>query len=158
VLYPPSDWVSITIPAEASPPGCGREHGRPAGPDGFPLHPFGLSCGPCEAWLREHDTRWVPTISEIVPTFDERKEREHLALHAGSDRDDVMMRALAKIAGVDIPASLARPVSAAAVPAMVACPSGHAQASGMAFCGHCGAPMRRAVPAAEIATPAAASS
>jgi hypothetical protein len=159
VLYPPSDWVSSTIPAEASPPGCGQEHRRPAGPDGLPLHPYGLSCGLCEAWLREHDARWALTPGEIQPTYDEKREREHLALRAGSDRDDIMMRALAKIAGMDVPASLGRPVSPAAVPALLACPGcQQAQPAGHSYCGHCGSPMRRLVPAAEIAAPAAASS
>ena len=66
------------------------------------------------------------------------------------------MLALAKIAGVEVPASLARPVAPAAISAKVACPAcKQAQVSGMAFCGFCGSPMRLPVPAAEIPAPVA---
>jgi hypothetical protein len=152
MLYPPSDFVSQTIPAEAVPPGCGQEHRRPVGPDGLPVHPWGLSCSLCEMWLRQHDDRWVPTIAEIKLTHDQQKEHELLAVRGSADRDDIMMRALAKIAGIDVPASIGRPLPAGApVTAMLACPQGHAQASGQPFCGQCGAPMRGTVPAAAIA-------
>jgi hypothetical protein len=68
------------------------------------------------------------------------------------------MRALAKIAGIEVPASIGRPLPAGApVTGLMACPGcQQAQPAGMGFCGHCGSPMRRPVPAAEI--PAAASS
>jgi hypothetical protein len=151
LLYPPSDFVAQTIPAEGG-RGCGVEHRRPTGPDGRAVHPWALSCEPCEAWLRANDDRWSPTIAEIKPTHDEAREREMLAVRGSADRDDILMRALAKIAGIDIPASLARPVAAAApVTAMLACPQGHAQPAGHSFCGQCGSPMRAAVPAAAIA-------
>ena len=154
MLYPPSDFVALTIPAEGG-RGCGNEHRRPAGPDGQPVHPWALSCEPCEAWLRANDDRWSPTIAEIKLTHDEKRDQEHLALRGSADRDSLMLRALAKIAGMELPASLARPLPGAPpVAAMVACPQGHAQPSGHSFCGQCGSPMRGPAPAAELAVKA----
>lgn len=151
MLYPPSDWVATTIPAEGG-RGCGREHRRPMGPDGVPAHPWALQCEPCEAWLRANDDRWSLTVAEIKLTYDEARQQELLAVRGSADRDDILMRALAKIAGIDVPASLARPVAAAAaVTALLSCPQGHAQSAGHSFCAQCGSPMRAAVPAAAIA-------
>lgn len=153
MLYPPSDFVAQTIPADLPRlPGCGREHRRPTGPDGVPVHPWALSCELCEAWIRENDDRWSPTPMEIKPTFDEAREAEHLKTHVDTTRDQIMLAALAKIAGLPLPDSVARglPV-AAAVTALLACPScSSAQPSGSCFCGACGSPMRTAAPAAAI--------
>jgi hypothetical protein len=159
VLYCQSDIQSVNVPAgHPEFPGCGQAHARPAGPDGEPVHPWGLTCEPCERWLRENDSaRWTPVLAEIPLTYDEARAAEHLAVRGSADRDDILMRALAKIAGIDVPASMTRPLPAAApVAALLACPAGHAQAAGQHFCGQCGAPMRGTVPAAGI--PAAASS
>lgn len=159
-LYPPRDICSVNVPPDSG--GCGQAHVRPSGPDGEPVHPWAFSCtaGKCEEHLAATDARFVRTIAEIPLTFDEAKEHEQLAVRGSADRDDIMMRALAKIAGIDVPASIGRPLPAGTpVKGLVACPGcQQAQASGMAFCGHCGSPMRRPVPAAEIAAPAAASS
>jgi hypothetical protein len=158
VLYPPSDICSVTIPVESD--GCGQPHVRPAGVDGQPVHPWAFSCsaGACEAHLAATDPRFVRTVAEIPLTYDEAKAAEQSAAHGSADRDDIMARALARIAGLELPASMTRSLPAGApVAALVACPNPDcqkAQDSGMAFCGHCGSPMRRPVPAAEIAAPA----
>jgi hypothetical protein len=112
--------------------------------------------GGCEDYLAATDPRFVRTIHEIPQTYDERKEAEHLATRGAADRDAIMLAALAKIAGMELPASVTRALPAAApVAAMLACPQGHAQPAGHQFCGQCGAPMRQAVPAGELAGKAA---
>jgi hypothetical protein len=160
MLFAPRDIQFVNIPAgHPEFPSCGVAHARPSGPDGEPVHPWSLQCEPCERWLRENDSaRWVPTLAEIPPTYDEARAAEQLAVRGSADRDDILMRALAKIAGIDVPASMGRPLPAAApVTGLMACPGcQQAQPAGQAFCGHCGTAMRRPVPAAEIA-PAASS-
>ena len=163
MLYPPRDICSVTVsPDHPDFPGCGQAHVRPLGPDGAPVHPWAFSCtaGRCEENLAATDPRFVRTIAEIPLTFDQAKEQEQLAVRGSADRDDIMMRALAKIAGIDVPASIGRPLPAGTpVTGLLACPDcQQAGPAGQAFCGHCGSPMRRPVPAAEIAAPAAASS
>jgi hypothetical protein len=109
--------------------------------------------------LRQNDSRWSPDLAGIQLTYDEQRERDQLAVRGSADRDDIMMRALAKIAGIDVPASAGRPLPAGTpVTGLLACPAcQQAGPAGQAFCGYCGSPMRRPVPAAEIA-PAGASS
>jgi len=151
MLYPPRDICSVTVPADGR--GCGVTHTRPVGPDGEPVHPWAFTCsGGCEEHQARTDPRFVRTMAEIPLTYDEAKEHEQLALRGSADRDQLMLQALAKIAGMEVPASLARPLPGPApVTAMLACPQGHAQAPGMRFCGQCGSPMRGPAPAAAIA-------
>jgi len=153
MLYAPRDICSVIVPAGDG-RGCGQPHTRPAGPDGEPVHPWAFSCsGGCEEHLAATDPRFARTIAEIPLTYDEAKQQEQLAVRGSADRDDILMRALAKIAGIEVPATLTRPLPVAAAPvtAMLACPQGHAQPSGHSFCGQCGSPMRGMAPAAAIA-------
>jgi hypothetical protein len=124
VLFAPRDIQSINVPADPPRlPGCGQAHARPSGPDGEPVHPWGLACGACEAWLKENDSRWVPALAEIKPTYDEAKAAELLAVRGSQDRADILAIALARLAGIEVPASMTRPLPAAApVTAMLACP------------------------------------
>jgi hypothetical protein len=152
MLYPPRDICIVTVPADGR--GCGQPHTRPRGADGEPIHPWGLSCsGGCEEHLIATDSRFVRTVHEIPLTHDEAKEVEHLKERGSADRDGIMLAALAKIAGLELPASVARGLPAAApVVALLACPAcSSAQPSGHSFCGSCGSPMRAAVPAQAIA-------
>jgi hypothetical protein len=152
VLYPPSDICSVNVGAGT---GCGQPHVRPTGPDGRPVHPWGFSCsGGCEEHLVATDSRFVRTVAEIEPTFDERKEQEQYAVRAGADRDALMLQALSRLAGLEMPSSLTRPLPGATpVAAMLACPNpacGSAQPAGHSFCAACGSPMRTTVPAGEL--------
>lgn len=151
MLYPPKDICSVSVPNDGR--GCGQTHTRPAGADGLPVHPWPMSCaGGCEEYLASTDSRFVRTVHEIPLTYDEQKEVEHLKERGSADRDQIMLAALAKIAGLPLPDSVARGLPAAApVTALLACPScSSAQASGNAFCGSCGSPMRVAAPAPAI--------
>ena len=79
-------------------------------------------------------------------TYDAKKERESLAIRGSRDRDDILTLALAKLAGLDLPPSLAGTTErlglSGAVPGSLACPAGHLQPGGQAYCGACGLPMR----------------
>jgi hypothetical protein len=143
--------MSVTVSAEDNPAGCGQSHTRPVDAEGYPVHPWPLACPPCEAWLRQHDSRWVASPHEIPETYDEQRQREALAVNSNRDREQIMALAMARLAGIDVaelPASVTRgalgPAPVGALTACAAC--GTATAPSARFCGSCGAPMR-AVPA-----------
>ncbi len=155
MIYPPSDFVAVIIPAEGG-RGCGAEHRRPDGPDGRPVQPWALSCaGGCEAWLLAHDSRWVQQPEDIRETFDEIKARERFELRGTKDRDALVALALARMAGVsqaEIPSSIAKALSGlpAHVPGVVVCGSGHDNRPGSRFCSACGEQLGRPAAAAAI--------
>jgi len=123
-LYPPSDIHAVTVPADDG-RGCGVTHARPAGPDGQPIHPWALTCSVCEQHLLATDPRFARTIPEISLTYDEAKTQEQLAVRGSADRDSLMLAALTRLAGLELPAGAARPLPAGApVTAMLACPRG----------------------------------
>ena len=101
MIYAPADFVAVTVPADDR-GGCGEQHRRPDG-----AHTWALSCEACEPWLMQTDSRWVRTAAEIPETYDQRKSRETLAIRGTQDRDDILTIALAKLAGLDLPPSLA---------------------------------------------------
>ena len=85
MLYPPSDIMSVTVTAGE---GCGAEHRRPAGPDGYPVHPWAISCaGGCEEWLRLNDSRFAGAVHEIPETYDEKRQREQRDHERPADQD-----------------------------------------------------------------------
>ena len=151
-LYPPSNWVESTVPAEAG--GCGQTHRRPY-VSGAPVHPYGLECPPCEDFLRKNmPGQWSATISEIPETYDETKAREDFDRRGAKDKDALMTLIMARAVGIDpsqLPESLTRMVSGKPlhVPGQLECPQGHAQPAGQKFCGECGSPMSS--PAAKAA-------
>jgi SAP domain len=155
-LYPPSNWVESTVPADAG--GCGRPHRRPY-VSGKPVHPYALECPPCENYLRKNmPDQWSATVSEIAETYDEKLAREDFEKRGAKDKDAVLTLALARLAGIDsaeLPESLTRMISG--VPAHIPvqgqleCVNGHLSPPGKKFCGDCGAPMSS--PAAAAALP-----
>lgn len=155
-LFSDSSVQQVNVPAETG--GCGRIHYRPE-VNGAPQHPWLLTCEPCEDHLRKTgDVHWAGTLSEIPETYDEKLAREDFEKRGAKDKDAVLTLALAKLAGLDasqLPASLTRMISGqpAHVPGMLECPRGHAQPSGLKFCGECGTSMSGPVPAAALNGP-----
>ena len=162
-VYAPSDFTEVTIPAEGG-RGCGLTHRRETGPDGRPVHPFGITCAPCEAYLRATDNRWSPTVAGIVETFDEKLSREQWALKGSQDRDATLTAAIARLAGFgphELPESVRKMIAGVPphVPVagqMVCSGCGNGQVPGHRFCGDCGKPMSSPVPAASLLAGAAA--
>jgi hypothetical protein len=108
-VYAPSDFKSVNIPA-----GCGHEHTREIGPDGYPVSPWAVTCPDCEAWLLTHDDRWVTAPEDVRETFDERKSRERFESRGLAERDALMALAMARMAGVsqaEIPPSVSKMLS-----------------------------------------------
>lgn len=146
-LWARSDLASITVSAAHG--GCAQVHTRPA-PGGNPDPVWKLDCVPCESHLRS-DPLWSATLSEVPETPDETKAREDFEKRGALDRDGVMAMALAKLAGVELPETLRRPISGLAphIPAVtgakVLCEAGHDNEPGMKFCGECGASLRAPV-------------
>lgn len=155
MIFPPSDFVAVTIPADGG-RGCGAEHRRPAGADGRPVQPWALSCaGGCEDWLLAHDGRWAHQVEDIPETYDETRARERFEVRGARDRDALVALAMARMAGVgqdEIPPSVARVLSGlpAHVPGVVVCGSGHDNRPGSRFCSACGEPLSRPAAAAAI--------
>jgi hypothetical protein len=140
-LYARSDLAAVAVsPAHG---GCGRSHSRPA-PGGIPEKLWKLECsGGCEDHLR-HSDQWSTTLSEIPETFDETKAREDFDKRGARDRDQVLALALAKLAGVELPESLLRPLTGnlphiPVIAGTILCNDGHENAAGSKFCGECGA-------------------
>ncbi len=145
-MYSRSDeqWKNIS-PAHG---GCGAIHARPKGPDGEPVKMWALTCpGGCEDFLRT-DPNWSATISEIPETPDEIKGREDFEKRGAKDRDQVMALAMAKLAGVDLPETMLRPISGLsphipAIAGFLVCQQGHDCEPGSKFCAECGSAMRQ---------------
>ena len=112
---------------------------------------WNLQCEPCCAYLRKvSDPLWSPTISEVPETPDELNAREDFQKRGAIDRDQVMALAMAKLAGVELPDTMRRPISGLAphLPTIVGeieCTAGHPNEPGSKFCAECGSPMRDAV-------------
>lgn len=151
-IFARSDLAAVTI-SEAH-GGCGKTHSRPA-PGGKPAAIWELSCPlGCEEHLR-HDPLWATTPAEIPETYDETKIREDFEKRGAKDKDAVLTLALARLAGIpaaELPDSLTRMISGAPmhVPGLIECPNGHAQASGLKFCGECGTPMHGTPPERQL--------
>jgi len=91
---------------------------------------------------------WSATISEVPETPDEEKSREDFQRRGALDRDQIMAMAMAKLAGVDLPETMRRPISGLAphIPAVAGsleCENGHGCEPGSRFCQECGSPMRQ---------------
>ena len=145
-LFARSDLASVSVSAAHG--GCGTVHVRPA-PGGKPDQVWKLDCAPCEAHLRS-DPLWSPTISEVPATPDVVNAREDFQMRGAIDRDQVMALAMAKLAGVELPDTMRRPISGLAphVPTIVGeieCTAGHPNEPGSKYCSECGSPMRDAV-------------
>lgn len=142
-LYARSDVSAVTVGQAHG--GCGRTHHRPAN-DGRPNPVWKLECGPCETHLRS-DALWSVTLSEVPETPDETKSREDFEKRGALDRDQVMALAMAKLAGVELPETLRRPVSGLQphipiVAGQVVCDAGHPNEAGSKFCAECGSALR----------------
>jgi Double zinc ribbon len=150
-LFARSDLASVSVSAAHD--GCGEVHVRPA-PGGKPDLVWKLECSACENYLRS-DPLWSVTLSEVPESPDETKTREDFEKRGTFDRDAVMAMAMAKLAGVDLPETLRRPltglpVHVPVVSGQVECGDGHPNEPGMKFCGECGTalrvPVKRACP------------
>src|SRR5262245_14290757 len=106
-IYAPSDFASVTVPADDDHRRCGQAHARPTGPDGLPVYPWALSCADgCEEWLIAHDERWSKSVRDIPPTFDEQKEAQQLERMGSQQKDSLLVLAMSRMAGLtrdDIP-------------------------------------------------------
>ena len=143
-LYPASSPMAVIVPTETF-GGCGNLHSRPVR-NGAPVHPWVFDCPPCENHLR-HDPLWSTTLSEIPETHDEGKAREDFDKRGARDKDQVLAMALAKLAGVELPESLLRPITGnmPRAVALMECPSGHPGKPGSKFCATCGEAMQQPV-------------
>jgi hypothetical protein len=142
-LWARSDLASVSVsPAHG---GCGVTHTRPA-PGGKPEQLWELDCHPCTDHLR-HDPHWSTTLSEIPETPDEVKSREDFDRRGARDKDQVLALALAKLAGVELPESLLRPITGnmPKAIALMECPAGHPGKPGAKFCATCGEAMQQPV-------------
>lgn len=142
MLFARSDLASVTVSAAHG--GCGTVHVRPA-PGGKPDKVWKLDCVPCETHLRD-DPLWSATLSEIPETIDEQLAREDFDKRGAFDRDAVMAMAMAKLAGVELPETLRRPLTGLAphvpvVTGLMECAAGHPNEPGSRFCSDCGVPL-----------------
>ena len=142
-LWARSDLASVSVSAAHG--GCGVVHTRPA-PGGKPAELWELDCHPCSDYLR-HDPLWSTTLSEIPETHDEKNAREDFDKRGARDKDQVLAMALAKLAGVELPESLLRPITGnmPKAIALMECPAGHPGKPGSKFCATCGAAMQQPV-------------
>ena len=143
-LYPASSPMAVIVPTEAF-GGCGNLHSRPVR-NGAPVHPWTFDCPACENHLR-HDPLWSSTLSEIPETHDENKAREDFDKRGARDKDQVLALALAKLAGIELPESLLRPITGnlPKTIALMECPAGHPGKPGSKFCATCGVAMHQPV-------------
>lgn len=160
-VYAPSDFKSVTVPADDAHAGCGVAHERPQGPDGRPAQVWALTCPGCEAHLLATDSRWVIAVEDIPPTYDERKAEERFTKRGIKDRDALLALAAARMAGVpqsEIPASLTSMLSGlpSHVPGVIVCGAGHDNTPGSRFCRSCGDPLSRPATAGAIESGGAA--
>lgn len=152
-IYARNDLAYVSI-SEAH-GGCGKPHSRPV-ENGAPAKLWSLNCPQCEDHLRS-DPLWSTTISDLPETFDEALARKDFEKRGAMDERRIMMIALAKLANVELPDTIALALTGVKphVPgAEMLCPSGHANAPGQKFCGECGASMHGAPPERQIAPPA----
>lgn len=158
-LYARSDLAYVNVPTSSG--GCGEPHCRPV-ENGAPAKLWPLECpGQCEEHLRKSDAsghQWSATMSEIPETHDEAKSREDFDKRGARDKDQVLALALAKLAGVELPESLLRPITGnlPKAIALMECPSGHPGKPGAKFCAQCGQAMQQpvsALPAAPVLCP-----
>lgn len=158
-LYARSDLAYVIVPTSSG--GCGSPHRRPV-EDGAPAKLWPLECpGQCEEFLRKTDAsghQWSATMSEIPETHDERASREDFDKRGARDKDQVLALALAKLAGVELPESMLRPITGnlPKAIALMECPSGHPGKPGAKFCAQCGQAMQQpvsALPAAPVLCP-----
>ena len=155
-VYARSDLAHVSVSKAHG--GCGVPggHSRPVR-NGAPVHPWALTCGECEDFLRS-DAHWSVTPSEIPETHDEAKTREDFERRGAKDKDAVLTLALARLAGIpsaELPDSLTRMISGvpAHIPGVLECPSGHGNPAGQKFCGQCGASMSGTAPQASLLAP-----
>lgn len=137
------DQENVSVDAHG---GCGTPHFRPKGGDGARAQVWELSCTQCEIFLAT-SPNWARTLSEVPETPDEENARKDFEKRGALDRDQVMALAMAKLAGVDLPETMRRPISGlkphlAVTGAKVVCEAGHDNEPGMKFCGECGASLR----------------
>ena len=143
MLHARSDLAYVIVPATSG--GCGEPHRRPV-EQGAPAKVWTLNCPPCENHLR-HEPTWSTTLSEIPETYDEKLAREDFDKRGARDKDQVLALALAKLAGVELPESLLRPITGnlPQAVALMECPAGHPGKPGSRFCATCGVAMQQPV-------------
>ena len=157
-VYSRNDLAAVNLSVEGH-GGCGEPHSRPV-VNGAPKKIWDLTCPQCENHLR-HDPLWSVNPIEIPETYDETKARERSEKAGKMDRERQLAVALEQLAPLgQLPAALGQMLAALAggtvTPALAGtmeCPSGHANAAGLKFCGECGTPMSQPVAAAAISAP-----
>ena len=164
-LYARSDVMSVSIPAASG--GCNSQHSRPV-VKGVPAKVWGLTCAPCEAYLKgdrkqkilkyhidkttgqairqervaDADDRWGSTPDTIPLTPDEAATN---ATRTERGRMQIeMLQALASIraTGINVPPEalylLERELPEGVLRGTVVCAAGHDNAAGVKFCSECG--------------------
>jgi hypothetical protein len=137
------DWVFVSPDGHG---GCGSHHARPV-VNGAPERLWKLDCPQCEDHLRSSN-QWSHTLSEIPETYDEKLARDDFDKRGARDRDQILALAMAKLAGVELPDSLLRPITGNMphIPIQVAlCKSGHQNTPVAKFCTDCGVSMSEGV-------------
>ncbi len=142
-LYARSDLAYVIVPTTSG--GCGNPHRRPV-EQGAPAKVWQMDCHACADLLR-HEPTWSTTLSEIPETYDEKLAREDFDKRGARDKDQVLAMALAKLAGVELPESLLRPITGnmPKAIAMMECPAWHPGKPGSKFCATCGVAMHQPV-------------
>jgi hypothetical protein len=167
-LYARSDVMSVSIPATNG--GCNSQHSRPV-VKGVPAKVWGLTCPPCESYLRgdgkqkklvyqidkttgqalrqervpDSSDMWSSTPDTVPLTPDE--ERTNSVRTERGRMQIEMLQALAAIrsTGINVPAEalylLERELPDGVLRGTVVCANGHDVAAGLKFCGECGVSM-----------------
>lgn len=147
--------------------GCGQQHLRPTGPDGYPAKVFRIDCTPCEAVLFggqrrvkkstltggameyeiAHDPCWSRTIDGIPLTPDEERAKEAYEVRGSQERDQLTLSLLSKMAGDTTSDLLSQGITGAwayrgSLAASRPCKNGHSVSFEAQFCESCGADMQ----------------
>ena len=90
---------------------------------------------------------WSATLSELPETHDEKITREDFEKRGAFDERAVMAMAMAKLANIELPDTLRRPLTGLAphvpvITGLMECDAGHPNEPGVKFCGECGVPLR----------------
>jgi hypothetical protein len=124
--------------------GCGLEHVREIGTDGYAVAAWAVDCPQCEAFL-EGDPHWSKTIADIPLTVDEDAAAKQYEKIGAAQQSALLTAAVARLAGfegAEISPVIKGMISGQrpALGPVMMCPSGHAgNVPGSRFCSSCGA-------------------
>jgi hypothetical protein len=108
---------------------------------GAPVKVWGLTCPPCEDFLR-HDPHWSATISKIPQTYDEKIALEDFQERGQLDERRLMAMVMAKAFNIQVPETLSGLPAGALIVGELECAEGHPCRAGSKFCPECGSPVR----------------